>query len=110
MDEVSLTPVDMRLGEEKNLRIVITDNETGQDLSAATSTITIYDSAGTATLAETSCSETGTDRLVCSYFLTSGSGKTLTTAGTYRVVWKVVFNSVKRKWQQQLNLYGSPSS
>lgn len=109
-DEVTLTPRDMRLGEEKNIRVVVRDIETNQSLAAATSTIAIYDSNGTTILSETNCTQTGTDRLVCSYFLRSGAGMTITLAGTYRIVWEVTYGGVIRRWQQQLNVYAAPSS
>ena len=108
-DEVTVLPKYMRLGEEKPLRIVIVDNEANADISSSSSTIEIWDSSGSASLTPTACTQSGTTRLELSYLLTTGSGKTLTSAGTYRIVWRWHLGSVYREWQQTLYLKARPS-
>ena len=109
MDQVTVEASDYRLGEEKPVRIIVVDTEANSDLSTATVTIEIYDSTGSTTLAATSATLSGTTRLLCLYQLTTGSGKTITTAGTYRAVWRMTYGTTIREWEQTLNVYARPS-
>jgi len=108
-DSVTGVSKDMRLGEEKILRVAAKDIDSQADMSTATATFELWDSTGSQTVAPTSASISGTTRIVLSYFLTSGAGKVVTAAGTYRITWRLTFGSEIREYQQQLTIKARPS-
>ena len=92
-DHVYLPTKRVRLGERLDYRVRAFNRETNASLATAIAQIAIYDSAGTATLAVTSMTISGTKRIIASYRITTGTGQTITAAGTYRVIVRFTFGS-----------------
>lgn len=103
-----LDAVTFVLGEDKNLRITVTDAD-GASLASATATVGIVDSAGSETLAATAMTGSGTTERVFTYLLTTGAAQTITAAGEYRATYIVTYGSQNIYFEQIIRVVASVS-
>ena len=110
IDIVRLPQRTFILGEHKTIGLKNIRQQTDANLTGVTATVTIYDSAGSTTLAATAMtmSGSGTPFMDASYLLTTGSAQTITAAGTYRADYVVTFGSEIQIWQQAIQVLSKP--
>lgn len=87
MDVYDLPKQTWILGQKQRYELEAVDRRLNASLAALTATIAIYNSSGSATLAAAAMTidTTNTSRPIAWYQITTGSGQTITAAGTYRV-------------------------
>src|SRR5438132_14270376 len=91
IDQPKLEQRTLILGAIENIGLDTMHFKTSEVLPALTATVTIYDSAGGTTLSATAMTMggSGTAYMSASYLLSTGAGKTITAAGTYRAIYAV---------------------
>jgi hypothetical protein len=110
IDIVKLTGRIFVLGEKKNIGLWNIHRRDDADLTGITATVTIFDSVGNTTLAATAMTMagSGTPYMSATYLLTTGSGQTITAAGTYRAIYTVTYGSEVQIWEQALLVNANP--
>lgn len=99
------------LGDTFNVGLRNLRNERGSDISAEVTgvTVTVYDSSDAVTLAANALLLSGTTRMKGTFRLTTGSGKIITAAGTYRLVYKATLLDTRtQEFQQYVEVRANP--
>lgn len=100
---------DLRLSDNRYLDWSIVGRD-GQDLTALTATVTIYDSGGTALVTSAAATISGTtERTIASYLMETGSGHAITAVGAYRVVLTVTCLGEVVSYQSALAVVALPA-
>lgn len=97
------------LGEDLPLEIIVTD-EDGADLTTATATVTIRDSAGAVIVPAAAMTGSGSTERTFLYLLTTGAAQTITAAGFYRAQYIVTFGSVNDYAYQEIYVTSVPGN
>lgn len=79
----------------------------GADLSSATATVSIYDSAGGRIVNNASTTPSGTTTRAFRYNLNTGSSSII-IPGNYTAVWKVTYGSVVKQFEQPIVVNANP--
>lgn len=99
------------LGETVNLQLKVWDREASTDISTATVKMRVYDSAGTAALANQSVTPTGTTTLTIArnWDTSVASGDAAAPArGLYRVLCEVTYSSQVKTFTAYIELTAKP--
>lgn len=98
---------DFILGEKKKIGVLVEDPSTGS-LTGATATVTIYNPAGTAIVSAASMTALTDYPKTFYYLLTTGSGQTITSAGTYQADYEITYNSEEFIFSQDIVVAATP--
>jgi len=96
------------LGEKKQIGVRNLRQANGATVAAATGTVAIYDSTGSATLAAVALTMAGTTRVTGTYLLTTGAAQTITVVGTYRAIYTITFGTEVQIWEQVIQVVANP--
>lgn len=99
------------LGETKIIGVKSVRQVDNTSLTGTTASVSIYDSGGSliVTASMTVSYDATNARVRAQYALATGSGKTITTAGTYRAEYLLTFpDGTIMIWQQALTVKSNP--
>lgn len=111
IDVVKLEGRTFVLFEHKNIGVKNIRLNTGENISALTAVVSIYDSSGAVVLNSTNMTIAGlgTPYVSATYLLTTGnSPQLITAAGTYRAVYTVLYGSETFVFQQTITVLADP--
>ncbi len=112
MDIVTLPEREFILGDKKTIGVRRVRSLNNVSLNGTTGTVSLYDSSGSAVFSGSSLTiayNTDKTSVQGSYTLVTGVGGSVTTAGTYRAVYKLTFpDGTIYQWEQQIVVKANP--